>query len=67
MNDGQMMANSSMLAILSRMVGYSGQTITWEEAMKSNQILGPTADQYSWNLKYTSPEVAIPGVTNVLG
>ncbi|MEX2231164.1 MAG: Gfo/Idh/MocA family oxidoreductase [Cyclobacteriaceae bacterium] len=67
MNDGQMMANSTMLAIIGRMVGYSGQTITWEEAMNSNQTLGPTTDQYSWNLKYTSPEVAIPGVTNVLG
>jgi len=67
MNDGQMMANSTMLAILSRMVGYSGQTISWEEAMNSDLTLGPDPDQYSWNLKYTSPEAAIPGVTKVLG
>lgn len=67
MNDGQMMANSTMLAILGRMVAYSGQTITWEEAMNSNQRIGPEFDQYSWNLKYTSPEIAIPGVTKVLG
>lgn len=67
MNDGQMMANSTMMAILSRMVAYSGQTITWKDAMNSNQVLGPAADQYSWDLKYTSPEVAVPGVTNVLG
>lgn len=67
MNDGQMMANSTMLAILSRMVGYSGKTITWEEAMNSTQTLGPDPEQYSWDLKYTSPQVAIPGVTDVLG
>jgi predicted dehydrogenase len=67
MNDGQMMANSTMMAILGRMVGYSGQTITWKDAWNSNQILGPRFDDYSWNLKYTSPEVAIPGVTDVLG
>ena len=67
MNDGQMMANSTMVAILGRMVAYSGQTITWDEAMQSNQTLGPDHGQYSWDLKYTSPEVAIPGVTKVLG
>jgi myo-inositol 2-dehydrogenase/D-chiro-inositol 1-dehydrogenase len=67
MNDGQMMANSTMVAILGRMVAYSGQTITWDEAINSNQTLGPSHEQYSWNLKYTSPEIAIPGVTKVLG
>jgi len=67
MNDGQMMANSTMLAILGRMVAYSGQTITWEDALNSNQTIGPRHDEYNWNLKYTSPEVAIPGVTKVLG
>ena len=53
--------------ILGRMVAYSGQTITWDEAMNSNQTLGPDHEQYSWNLKYTSPDIAIPGVTKVLG
>ena len=67
MNDGQLMVNSTMLAILGRMVGYSGQTITWDEAFNSSQVIGPPFDQYSWDLKYTSPEIAIPGVTNVLG
>jgi predicted dehydrogenase len=67
MNNGIMMANSTMLAILGRMVAYSGQTIAWEEAINSNQTLGPQPDEYNWNLKYTSPEVAIPGVTKVLG
>ena len=66
MNDGERMANSTMLAILSRMVGYSGQTITWAEAINSNQTLGPAHDQYSWDFKYKGPDVAVPGVTKVL-
>lgn len=67
LNDGQMMANSTMVAILGRMVAYSGQTISWEDAINSNQTIGPNHDQYAWDLKYTSPAVAIPGVTKVLG
>ncbi len=67
MNDGQRMANSTMVAIMGRMVAYSGQTLTWDEAINSNQVLGPAFDQFSWDLKYTSPDVAIPGITKVLG
>ena len=66
MNDGQIMVNSTMLALMGRMVAYSGQTITWEEAFNSNQVLGPAIEQYAWDLKFESPAVAIPGVTKVL-
>ena len=65
-NDGDYMANSTMLAIMSRMVGYSGQTLTWEEALNSTQTLGPKPEEYSWDLVYDGPEVAIPGITKVL-
>jgi predicted dehydrogenase len=65
-NEGELMANSSMLAILGRMVGYSGQTISWEEAMNSNITLGPKMEEYSWDLKWPVPPVAIPGVTKVI-
>ena len=34
-NNGTYMARSTMLAVLGQMVCYSGQQITWEEAMKS--------------------------------
>jgi len=67
MNDGIRMANSTMLAILGRMVAYSGQTLRWDEAINSNQVLGPVHDQMNWNLKYTVPDIAIPGKTKVLG
>jgi len=67
MNEGDMMANSTMLAIMSRMVAYSGQTLSWEDALNSNQVLGPSIDEFAWDLKYTSPGAAIPGITKVLG
>ncbi|MEX2569371.1 MAG: Gfo/Idh/MocA family oxidoreductase [Cyclobacteriaceae bacterium] len=65
-NEGELMANSTMLAILGRMVGYSGQTITWEEAMKSDNHLGPAAEEYRWDLVLAVPPVAVPGVTKVV-
>ena len=66
MNDGELMANSTMLAILSRMVGYSGQTITWDDAFNSNMILGPGNENFSWDYKFNSPPPAIPGITKVI-
>ena len=66
-NQGEFMANSTMLAILGRMVAYSGQTITWEEAMNSDKVLGPESGEYHWDLNWQGPEVAVPGVTKVLG
>lgn len=62
-NDGIKMANSSMLGILGRMVAYTGQTITWEEAMKSNEVLGPRIDEYSWDLIWKDTGIARPGIT----
>lgn len=65
-NDGEWMANSTMLAIWARMVGYSGQTISWEQAINSNQVLGPKIEDYAWDLKWDVPPIAIPGVTKVI-
>jgi myo-inositol 2-dehydrogenase/D-chiro-inositol 1-dehydrogenase len=62
-NDGERMANSSMLGVLARMVAYTGQTITWEDALKSNEVLGPPVDQYSSDLIWKENEIAKPGIT----
>src|SRR5262249_13100136 len=43
-NDGIRAANSSMMAILGRMATYSGQVVTWQEAMASELALGPEGD-----------------------
>jgi len=62
-NDGERMANSTMLAIIGRMVAYTGETLTWEEALNSEQILGPGVDDYSWDMGFPEIPVAQPGIT----
>ena len=62
-NDGIMMANSTMLAIWGRMVAYTGRTITWDEAINSQEILGPSLEEYSWDLNWPLRDVAKPGIT----
>jgi myo-inositol 2-dehydrogenase / D-chiro-inositol 1-dehydrogenase len=64
-NDGESMARSSMLGVLGRMVAYTGQTITWEEALNSKVALSPAIDQYSWDLKWATSPVARPGFTKI--
>ncbi len=62
-NDGELMANSTMLAIIGRMVAYTGETLTWEDAMNSEEVLGPTIDQYKWDMDWPLAAVAQPGIT----
>src|SRR5205807_2674787 len=59
-NDGEWMVRSTMLAILGRMVTYTGQTITWEQAMNSTEDLTPAG--YEWG-PLPTPPVAVPGKT----
>ena len=65
-NDGEKMANSTMLAILGRMAAYTGQTISWEEAMQSNQVLAPAIDEFRWDLQWPGLEIARPGITKFI-
>jgi predicted dehydrogenase len=67
-NNGVYMAQSTMLAILGRMVDYTGRTLTWDEALASQQLLAPAA--YTWDAEPpTRPDsdgrypVAMPGQT----
>ena len=62
------MAQSTMLAILGRMVDYTGKKLTWDEAIQSKQVLGTKA--YAWDAEPpTRPgedgryPVAMPGET----
>ncbi|MCB0845767.1 MAG: Gfo/Idh/MocA family oxidoreductase [Bacteroidetes bacterium] len=65
MNDGEWMANSTLLALWGRMVAYTGQEITLEQAMASTETLGPKIDEYDWKLKWETPMVAKPGLTEM--
>lgn len=60
-NNGRYMAQSTLLAILGRMTTYTGQEITWEQALKSSERLGPT--EYDWNVALPEPPVSKPGIT----
>jgi hypothetical protein len=67
-NNGLYMARSTMLAILGRMVDYTGQPVTWEDAINSQQRLAPTV--YTLDaVPPTLPDkdgrypIAMPGVT----
>ncbi len=54
------MARSTMLAIMGRMATYTGQTITWDQALNSQEDLTPPT--YDWT-SLPVASVALPGVT----
>ncbi|HUY87921.1 MAG TPA: Gfo/Idh/MocA family oxidoreductase [Pirellulales bacterium] len=56
----QYMCSSTMLAILGRMCTYTGQTITWDEALNSDEDLTPPS--YEWGSLPVAP-AAMPGIT----
>jgi predicted dehydrogenase len=60
-NNGDYMSQSTLLAIMGRMAAYTGQAITWEMAMNSQEDLSPP--RYDWDVELTVPPVATPGVT----
>jgi len=69
--DAERGAKSSMTSILGRLATYSGQVVSWDEAIKSNHSM--TTDAESWDapapVKATSDgryAIAVPGVTKVV-
>jgi predicted dehydrogenase len=66
-NNGQYMSYSTMLAIMGRMATYTGQRITWEEAINSKLDLTPKS--YDWGPVELPPEaleVAMPGKSKLV-
>ncbi len=60
LNNGQYMSYSTLMAIIGREACYTGQTITWDQALKSDVKLGP--DKYEWG-EAPKAAVAMPGQT----
>jgi predicted dehydrogenase len=60
-NDGTRMANTTLMAILGRMAAYTGQEVTWEQALHSQQSLVPA--KIDWNTKIEPLPTAKPGIT----
>ena len=60
-NDGDWMATSTMLAILGRMAAYTGQRITWDDALQSTTDLAP--DTLQFGDSFDPGSVPQPGIT----
>ena len=59
-NNGEYMTKSTLMGIMGRMACYTGQQITWEQALNSREDLTPP--RYDW-IELPVPPVARPGVT----
>jgi myo-inositol 2-dehydrogenase / D-chiro-inositol 1-dehydrogenase len=57
-NDGVWMCNSNLMAILGRMAAYTGQTVTWDQLLASDEDLSPP--RYEWG-DLPVRAVAMPG------
>jgi len=60
-NDGVRMAYSTLLAIMGRMAAYTGQEISWEQALNSQERLVP--EKPSWDMSLPAAPLPIPGKT----
>jgi predicted dehydrogenase len=59
-NNAEKAAGSTLLALMGRMAAYTGQTITYDQALKSEESLAPKS--YAWGEAPVRP-VPTPGVT----
>ena len=59
-NNGEYMCKSTLMALMVRMSAYTGQEITWEQALNSQEDLTPPA--YDWISLEPAP-VSRPGIT----
>jgi len=60
-NDGTWMAHSTLMAIMGRMAAYTGEEITWEQALNSKEQIVP--DPITWDMKFPIKPMAVPGKT----
>lgn len=61
LNDGDRMTKSTLLGIMGRMAGYTGQQVTWEMAMNSQEELVPDLKDFKAEVK--AAPMARPGFT----
>jgi len=62
-NNGKRLATSTLLAIMGRMAAYTGQQVTWDQAMNSQEKLFP--DNLTWDASIPVPPRAEPGITKL--
>ncbi len=64
LNDGERMATSTLLALMGRMSAYTGQQITWDQALNSQEHIFP--DKLDWNMSLPVSPMPRPGITKFL-
>jgi len=64
LNDGEHMCNSTLLGIMGRMAAYTGQEVTWEQALNSQEKLVP--DNLDWNMSLPIAPMAVAGKTKFI-
>jgi myo-inositol 2-dehydrogenase / D-chiro-inositol 1-dehydrogenase len=64
LNDGERMTTSTLLAIMGRMAAYTGQQVTWEQVMNSQERFVPEKIEWSGSLEV--PPMPRPGQTKLL-
>jgi myo-inositol 2-dehydrogenase/D-chiro-inositol 1-dehydrogenase len=62
-NDGARMCSSTLMGLMGRMAAYTGQEVTWEQALESTEILVP--EKLYWNMNLPIAPMAIPGRTRL--
>jgi myo-inositol 2-dehydrogenase / D-chiro-inositol 1-dehydrogenase len=62
-NNGKRLATSTMLAIMGRMAAYTGQQVTWDQAMNSQEKLVP--EKLDWKGSLEVKPRAEPGITKL--
>ncbi|MGI8958425.1 MAG: Gfo/Idh/MocA family protein [Bryobacteraceae bacterium] len=63
-NDGKRMTTSTLLAMMGRMAAYTGQEVTWDQALNSQEKLVP--EHLDWNGSLPVPLRAQPGITKLV-
>ncbi len=63
-NDGDRMAQSTMMGIMGRMSAYTGKEVTWEKALASK--LDTMPKDLSWEMKLPVGEVPVAGRTPLI-
>jgi myo-inositol 2-dehydrogenase / D-chiro-inositol 1-dehydrogenase len=61
LNELKQVGESTLTAIMGRMSTYTGQAITWEQALNSKEELMPR--DLDWKMSLAEPAVAVPGKT----
>ncbi|MGI8922909.1 MAG: Gfo/Idh/MocA family protein [Fimbriimonadales bacterium] len=62
-NEGRQVAESTLTAIMGRMAAYTGQEVTWDTALNSQESLLPAKLEMG---SLPVPPVAVPGVTKLV-